>query len=71
MAYETRRPRAQTRKPCPKASTKQEALEVTPEEDIPKGEITAPPFWIYMSVAETTEKPSKKKKEIYWRLNTG
>jgi len=30
------------------------ALYITTEEDIQKGEITTPHFWIYMSIAEIT-----------------
>ena len=35
-------------------STRHEAINGTPEEDIPKGVITAPLFLIYMSIAEIT-----------------
>ena len=39
---------------APQPSTKHEALDITSEEDIPNGEITAPLFWIYPSIDEAT-----------------
>ena len=42
-------------------STKQEALDVTPEADIPNGATSAPHFGIHISIAEATGEPSKQR----------
>ena len=42
---------------CPKP----EALDGTPEEDIPNGATSAPHFGIHISIAEATGEPSKQR----------
>ena len=41
--------------------TKREALDVTPEADIPNGATSAPHFGIHISIAEATGEPSKQR----------
>ena len=42
-------------------SPKHAALDVTAEEDIPKGAFSAPHFGIHISIAEATGEPSKQR----------
>ena len=46
---------------APMLSPKQEALDGTPEEDIPNGAFSAPHFGIHISIAEATGEPSKQR----------
>ena len=49
---------------APLPSTNFEAFNITTEEDIQKGEIKTPQYWIYISILEITGYPSKAK-EFY------
>ena len=46
---------------APMLSPKQEAMDVTPEEDIPNGAFSAPHYGIHISIAEATGEPSKQR----------